>query len=268
MRFSYKNILQIVWPLIVSGFGQSIIYVTDILFLGRLGETVLGASAIAGLFYASLMMVGFGISSGLQVLIAQKTGESKYEETHQYLLNGIFLQGVAALVFIWLYFLSNHLLMSVFVSNPEVKNATQAFLNIRIIGLFPYFLFYAYRAFYLGIGRTKIISIATILMSILNLILNPLLIYGWSNFIQPLNYVGSAWASVISEWISTFIIMIYYADSKKSIRFISQIKTIIWKETLVISTPLIFIATFYLCIFMVLILCLYRKNGDSSAGYF
>jgi MATE family multidrug resistance protein len=75
--FSYNQILKIVVPLIISGFGQSIIYVTDILFLGRLGEVSLGASAIAGLFYASLMMIGFGISSGLQVIIAQKQEKAK-----------------------------------------------------------------------------------------------------------------------------------------------------------------------------------------------
>ncbi len=237
---SNRDILKIVFPLIISGFGQSIIYVTDILFLGRLGEVALGASAIAGLFYASIMMIGFGISSGLQVIIAQKTGEGKIEQRHQYLLNGVFLQSFFALFFVLIYFLSNEVLLRIFVENKEIRNATEYFLDVRILGLLPYFLFYAYRAYYLGIGETKIISIVTVVMSILNLILNPLLIYGDGIFLAPLNYVGSAWASVIAEIISTTIIMLFYSVQKRSARLISQINYSIIKETLKISTPLIF----------------------------
>lgn len=238
--FTNKNILHLVWPLIISGFGQSIIYVTDILFLGRLGEVALGASAIAGLFYASVMMIGFGISSGLQVLIAQKTGEKKYPETHIYLLNGIFLQGLIAILITLFYIFSHTLLLAVFVQNPEVQSATKTFLNIRILGIFPYFILYAYRSYYLGIGQTKIISIITIFMSILNIILNPLLIYGWNDFIKPLNYAGSAWASVISETVSTGIIMLYYALPRKSSKFFSYIDLTVWKNILYTSLPLIF----------------------------
>ena len=239
-----KNILRLVWPLIISGFGQSIVYVTDILFLGRLGEVALGASAIAGLFYASVMMIGSGISSGLQVLIAQKTGEKKYPETHIYLLNGIFLQGIIAILLSSLYLVFHTLLLSVFVQNPEIQSATKTILNIRILGTFPYFLLYAYRAYYLGIGQTKIISLITIFMSILNIALNPLLIYGWEGFINPLKYAGSAWASVISETVSTGIIMLYYSLQKKSSQFFSStyltVYLTVWKNILQTSLPLIF----------------------------
>jgi MATE family multidrug resistance protein len=238
--FSYNQILKIVVPLIISGFGQSIIYVTDILFLGRLGEVSLGASAIAGLFYASLMMIGFGISSGLQVIIAQKTGEGKGQETHLFLLNGIFLQLLTALAFTSLYFVFDFLLLQLFVSDSKIRDATNSFLNVRIIGLLPYFLFYAYRSYYLGIGSTKIISVATILMSALNLILNPILIYGWKGYFNGLGLVGSAWASVISELLSTGLIMFYYSFHRNSMKFISKIKKEILKDIMKVSLPLIF----------------------------
>ncbi len=237
---SNRDILKIVFPLIISGLGQSVIYVTDILFLGRLGEVALGASAIAGLFYASIIMIGFGISSGLQVIIAQKTGEGNVALLHQYLFNGILIQGLFSALFTWIYFLSRHILLELFVQHENVRVATIHFLDIRILGLFPYYLFYAYRAYYLGIGATKIISISTIVMSSINVLLNPILIYGWESYIQPLNYLGSAWASVLSEWMSTLLIMLYYAYQKKAMQFISYLKWTIIKAIIRISTPLIF----------------------------
>lgn len=240
MSFSYQKILSMVLPLVISGFGQSIIYVTDILFLGRLGEVVLGASAIAGLFYASIMMVGFGISSGLQVIIAQKTGENNYQEVQAYLFNGIFLQIISALLFLIFYYISHHLLMKWFVSNPSVRAAADVFLSIRIIGILPYFLFYAYRSYYLGVGKTKIVSFVTIVMSGLNLLLNPILIYGIKDILPSFNYLGSAWASVISECTGALMIMVFYAYHQKRMRFISFIDYTFWKKILDTSLPLIF----------------------------
>ncbi|GIV29397.1 MAG: MATE family efflux transporter [Bacteroidia bacterium] len=239
-NYSYKDILKIVLPLVVSGFGQSVIYVTDTLFLGRLGEVALGASAIAGLFYATLMMIGFGISSGLQVLIAQKYGEGKREETNLYLLNGIFIQLVVAVLLTILYFIFQSHLITLMIKSNELKSSTMSFLGVRVLGFVPYFLFYSYRAYYLGTGETKIISLVIVIMSVLNLILNPLLIYGYAGIIPALDYVGSAWASVIAEWAGMFFIMIFYSYRKNSAKFISYIQIKIWKEILTLSLPLIF----------------------------
>ncbi|MCX7728149.1 MAG: MATE family efflux transporter [Bacteroidia bacterium] len=256
INYSYREILKIVLPLIIAGFGQSVIYITDILFLGRLGPVALGASAIAGLFYSSLMMIGFGISSGMQVLIAQKYGEDKKEEINLYLLNGIFLQLVNAVLLTGLYFAFRVPLLNLLVKNEELRAATSNFSSIRVLGFIPYFLFYSYRAYYLGIGQTKVISVATIVMSLFNLILNPILIYGFNNLINPLGYVGSAWASVISEWVSMFLIMLYYSYHKKSARFISHLRTDLCKKIMSISFPLIlqhFISVFSWFLFFVFI---------------
>lgn len=263
MKYSYQGILNLVFPLIISGFGQSIIYITDTLFLGRLGEIALGASAIAGLFYGSLMMVGFGISSGLQVLVAQKYGEGKREETHLYLFNGVFIQLITGLLLVVLYFTFRFFLMRVLIKDDVIRDATMAFLNIRVIGFVPYFLFYAYRAYYLGVGQTNIISVATIVMSVLNLGLNPLLIYGYNNTIRPFGYVGSALASVIAEWVSMLLIMAFYAYHKKQLKFISWLRMMVMQEIMKISLPLIlqhFISVFSWFLFFVFI----EKMGSTE----
>lgn len=240
MRYTYKSILSIVVPLIVSGFGQSIIYVTDILFLGRLGEVALGASAIAGLFYAALMMIGFGISSGIQVIIAQKIGEQKREESHLYLMNGIFLQILIAVGITFFYFPFHHVLIRWFVTNEQLNCAAIEFMDIRIMGLLPYFLFYAYRAYYLGIGQTKIISWVIIVMTVSNIVLNFLFIYGWKDVFSPMGYLGSAWASMLSEVLGVLLIMVVYSYRRRSLQFISIIRLKLCREISRLSYPLVF----------------------------
>ena len=54
---------------------EQLIGLTDTIYLGHVGEVELGASAIAGIFYLTIFMVGFGFSIGAQVLIARRNGE-------------------------------------------------------------------------------------------------------------------------------------------------------------------------------------------------
>ncbi|HPK04913.1 MAG TPA: MATE family efflux transporter, partial [Bacteroidales bacterium] len=61
---SYRQIWRISYPLILSLLAQNVINVTDTAFMGRVGEVELGATAIAGIFYVVLYMLGFGFSIG------------------------------------------------------------------------------------------------------------------------------------------------------------------------------------------------------------
>ena len=81
MNFSYKQIWLIAYPILISLLMEHMINVTDTAFLGHVGEVELGASALAGVLYMAIYMLGFGFSIGVQILIARKNGERKYGET-------------------------------------------------------------------------------------------------------------------------------------------------------------------------------------------
>ena len=72
---------------------EQLINITDAVFLGHVGEVELGASAIAGIYYLAVYMLGFGFSIGLQVMIARRNGEQNYKATGK-------------TIFQWLFFLS------------------------------------------------------------------------------------------------------------------------------------------------------------------
>lgn len=55
---------------------EQLINITDAIFLGHVGEIELGASALAGIWYLAIYMLGFGFSLGLQVVIARRNGLS------------------------------------------------------------------------------------------------------------------------------------------------------------------------------------------------
>ena len=69
-KYTYKEIWLIAYPILISLLMEQMIGMTDTAFLGRVGEIELGASALAGIWYLTIYMLGFGFSLGLQVVIA------------------------------------------------------------------------------------------------------------------------------------------------------------------------------------------------------
>ncbi len=68
---------------------EQLINITDALFLGHVGDVELGASALAGIWFLAIYMLGFGFSLGLQVIIARRNGEQRYSETGKAFFQGL-----------------------------------------------------------------------------------------------------------------------------------------------------------------------------------
>ena len=81
MNYTYKKIWLIAFPVMMSILIEQLINITDALFLGHVGDVELGASALAGIWFLAIYMLGFGFSLGLQVVIARRNGEQRYSET-------------------------------------------------------------------------------------------------------------------------------------------------------------------------------------------
>ena len=93
MNFTYKQIWLINFPVMMSLLMEQLINLTDTVFLGHVGEIELGASALAGMYYIAIYMLGFGFSLGLQVVVARRNGEGNLAQTGE-----IFWQGLQFLV--------------------------------------------------------------------------------------------------------------------------------------------------------------------------
>ena len=93
MKYTYKQIWLINFPVMMSILMEQLINITDAVFLGHVGEIELGASALAGIYYLAIYMLGFVFSIGLQVMIARRNGEQHYKETGRTFFQGLFSDG-------------------------------------------------------------------------------------------------------------------------------------------------------------------------------
>lgn len=208
MQISYKHICKITLPVLVSLLVEYLIGFTDTAYLGRVGETELAASALAGTYYMIIYMIGFGFSIGAQVLIARYNGSGQYSQTGEVFTQGtIFLLLVATLLFI-LSYLYSPIVLRFLIDSEQVYQATISYLNWRIYGFFFSFIIVMFRAFLIGTVNTKILTINSIVMVITNIVLNYILIFGKLGF-PVLGIAGATIASSISEAVAFIFFLIY-----------------------------------------------------------
>ena len=183
---------------------EQLINITDAIFWGHVGEVELGASALASVYYLAIYMLGFGFSLGLQVMIARRNGEQRYKETGKTFFQGLFfLSGLAVFLSLTSYVLSP-VILKYFIHSPEIYKAAVDYLEWRCFGLLFSFPFLAFRAFFVGITKTRILSWAATLAVLINIPCNYLFIFSFD-----LGISGAAMASSLAEAGSLLILVIY-----------------------------------------------------------
>lgn len=214
---SAKNILKISYPIILTLTAQNIINVTDTAFLGRVSEVALGASAIAGVFYFAVFMVGFGFSQGAQILIGRRNGEENFSQIGPIFNNSLIFNGLFAVLLFIITLLGMPFLMKLLVSSEHIYVATMEYLDWRIYGYFFVFLNVVFRSFYVGITDTRILTTSAIITAITNVLFDYVLIFGKFGF-PELGIAGAAIASVIAEATTLgylFLHTLIFTDIKK-----------------------------------------------------
>jgi len=186
---------------LLSLLAQNLIQVIDTAFLGRVGEVELGASALAGVLYIALFTLGFGFSMGSQILIGRRNGEGNYNQIGDIVIQGSLFLLIAALLLIPLLRYGAGAWLPALFESADVANAVTEYLEWRAFGIAFAFVNLMFRAFYIGIARTKVLTANAVVMALVNVVFDYGLIFG--NLGMPeMGIGGAAIASVIAEFSS------------------------------------------------------------------
>ncbi len=206
--YNKKDIIKISYPIFLSLMAQNIIQVIDTAFLGRVGEVELGASALAGIFYIAVYTLGFGYSMGSQILIGRRNGEGNYQQISDIVIQGLLVMIPAALLLIPIMNFASSSWLPYMFESKEIATAVNKYLDWRFYGLVFAFTNSMFRAFYIGIAGTKILTVNAVIMALTNVLFDYLLIFGHFGF-PEMGIAGAALASVISELVSTIFFILY-----------------------------------------------------------
>ena len=205
---SNKHIFKITYPILLTLVAQNIINVTNTAFLGRVGEVELGASAIGGVFYFAIYMIGFGFSQGAQILIGRRNGEKNYGAIGVIFNNALLFNIILSALIFAISVKGVPVLMKLAVSSQPVYEASVAYLDWRIYAYIFAFAGTIFRSFYVGITETRILTISAILMAVTNIVFDYVLIFGHWGF-PAMGIEGAGISSVIAEVVTLVYIVIY-----------------------------------------------------------
>ncbi|HOH85057.1 MAG TPA: MATE family efflux transporter, partial [Bacteroidales bacterium] len=214
---SNKAIWALTYPIILSLFAENIINVTDTIFLARVGEAELGASAIGGTFYVLLFIIGLGFSIGTQIIISRRIGENKEGEVGSvFEISVMFLMIAAVLVFLATQLFFDPLFSRI-LSSGEILAKTELYVKWRVWGVFFTYIGCVFRAFYTGLFKTKFLLANSLVLAAVNVLFAYVLIFGKFGFPQ-MGIEGAAIATVIAEGASVLfylLVTLKFVDLKK-----------------------------------------------------
>ncbi|MGD6892190.1 MATE family efflux transporter [Bacillus mobilis] len=209
----WKSMSMFLVPLLLSNVLQSIGQLFGMVVVGRwLGVNDL--AAISAFFPLFFLLVSFviGIGSGSSILIGQAFGaknEDRLKAIVGTTLTFTFIIGVVLAIIGSIFAMDIMRLMG----TPEnIIDISVHYARILFISMPVLFLYFAYTTFMRGTGDSKTPFYFLIVSTALNMILLPILIFGWLGA-PKLDVYGAAYASVISTVI-TFIIMLVYLKKK------------------------------------------------------
>jgi multidrug resistance protein, MATE family len=193
-----RDIIRLAAPISFALLVPQISFLTNTAFLGRLGERELGVNGITGIFYLILSMIGYGLSSGMQIQMARRNGEEDNKGLAQILTNGIMLAVMFALGLMILSLWLAPIIFGLSLHNTDNVLMSVNFLYIRVWGLPFLMLTQLMSAFFVATNQSRVLIYGSLVNTVVNILFDYLLIFGRFGF-PKWGLEGAAVASIISE---------------------------------------------------------------------
>ncbi len=185
-------------PAITSMFVQALYNIVDSLYVARLGEEAL--TAISLVFPMQMLQTAFcvGLGIGVNSLVARRLGEGNREGANRGASCGLFLAMVHCVLFILLGLTCVRPFMSAFTQNANIIEMGTVYLTIVMVISFGSFIEVLINKVLQASGNMIVPMISQLIGAITNIILDPILIFGWLG-LPAMGIAGAAYATVAGQ---------------------------------------------------------------------
>lgn len=213
-----KLLISMSLPMVISMLVQALYNVVDSVFVAKISENALTAVSLAFPVQSVLISLGAGMGVGVNALLSRSLGEKDYKMVNKTAMNGIFMSFVNYIIFliVGLFFIKSFYLGQ--TADTEIIGYGVDYLTIVCclsIGIFNQFIF---ERLLQSTGRTFETMITQTTGAVINLILDPILIFGL--FGAPrLEVKGAAIATVCGQIVAAILAFIINIKRNKEIKF-------------------------------------------------
>lgn len=213
-----KLLISMSLPMIISMLVQAMYNIVDSVFVAQISENALTAVSLA--FPLQNLMIAFagGTAVGVNALLSRSLGEKNQDHVNQTAVNSVFIFLVTAVIFMIAGLTLSNLFFNVQTTNTEIVNAGTQYSMIVVgcsIGLFCQFLF---KRLLQATGRTLFTMVTQGLGAIINIILDPIFIFGLCGF-PKMGVAGAALATITGQIIACLLALFFNLKFNHDIHF-------------------------------------------------
>ena len=193
-----KLIINMALPMMISMLVQALYNVVDSIFVAKIEEDALTAVTLAFPMQSLMIAVGTGTGVGVNALLSKALGEKDFKRASKAANNGLFLTLASFILF---------LMIGLFIAGPFISSQTSSSAisrygtdYLRIVCCLSFGLFFQvmFERLLQSTGRTVQSMISQGTGAIVNIILDPIMIFGLLGF-PRLGVAGAAYATVIGQ---------------------------------------------------------------------
>ena len=201
-----KLLVNMALPLVISMLVQALYNVVDTVYVSRISESAVTALGLAFPIQNLLIGCATGVGVGVNSLLSKSLGEQNYERANRTAGNGFMLS---------LLFFLGFLIFGIFFARPffatqtsvtETLEGGSTYLTIVTIGSIGIFIEILFERLLQASGNAFQSMITQATGAITNIILDPILIFGWFG-LPAMGIAGAALATVIGQWIAAILAM-------------------------------------------------------------
>ncbi len=210
-------LLSMAFPMMISMLVQALYNIVDSVFVSMLNENALTAVSLAFPIQSLMIAVGAGTGVGINAILSRSLGEKEQESANKAAENGIFLAAVSYLVFLVLglaiarpFYLSQ-------TSDPQIVEYGVSYLSIVCAFSFGMFFQMTAEKLLQSTGRTFYTMITQGVGAVLNIIFDPIMIFGLFGF-PAMGVAGAAAATVFGQIVAAILAIFFNVKINKDIQ--------------------------------------------------
>ena len=220
-----KVMLSMGIPIILSMVLQACYNIVDSMFVARmqssevanLGEYAVNALTLA--FPVQMLIVAFGIGTGVGVnaLLAKSLGQNDKEKVAKAAGNGVTLGLIMFVVFFLFGLFGVDFYIGSQTKDELIRGMGNSYLRICCLGSIGMVMFSIYEKLLQSTGKTVYSTIAQVAGAAANIILDPILIFGYFG-LPKMGIEGAAYATVAGQWVSMLTAMFFHYKKNQEVK--------------------------------------------------
>ncbi|MDK2854884.1 MAG: hypothetical protein PWQ86_97 [Bacillota bacterium] len=204
-----RHLILFALPMFLGNLLQALYNTVDSFWVGQfLGARALAAVSVGFPLIFALVALVMGITMATTTLVAQYFGAKQFDRVRRTISNSLILLVLMGAVLTAISIPARERFLRLINAPADILPLASLYLGIFLSGLIPTFLYNAAGAILRGLGDSKTPLRFLAYATVLNIILDPILIFGMGP-IPPLRVAGVALATVIAQTLSAIFSMVY-----------------------------------------------------------